>query len=301
VLRRFRLALTWPAPSLLRPLWVPALSFAGIAAVRMVNARAGVLVLERTRGVDDVALFTAALMPVERIFLLLPVVESALFPFFAAMRREQTEWFSSALSRALRYQSVLAGGLGLGVSLLGPPVLAIIFPAEFREAGRALEVLGISVGTRTLTTLLVAAMTARGMERRVVEALAVQGVATVAMAAAWTGTGGAVGLAWATAVSDALALLFVLLALARRGGITGPWPRFALVPVALAAALYVAFSFTQPSEHRTAWALLFSAAYPLAILLSGLLSRDDLVYVTAALRGRVQPGRERIDNATPRE
>ena len=42
-------------------------------------------------------------------------------------------------------------------------------------------------------------------------------------------------------------------------------------------------------------------AYPLAILLSGLLSRDDLAYVTAALRGRVQPGRERIDNATPRE
>jgi O-antigen/teichoic acid export membrane protein len=289
--RRFGLRITAPAPSLLRPLLLPALSFAGIAAVRMVNSRAGVLVLEQRRGLDEVALFTAALMPVERIFLLIPVLESALFPFFAAMRRDQTEWFSSALARALRYQAVVAGGLGLGVSLLGPPALAIIFPRAFDDAGRALEVLGISVATRTLSTLLVTAMTARGLERRVVEALALQGVATVAMALAWTGTGGATGLAWATAVSDVLALLFVLAVLLRRGGLAARWPAVAGIPLALAAGLYLAFWLTQPSGHRTLWALLFSAAYPLAVLLCRVVSRDDLAYITAALRGRADEPR----------
>jgi PST family polysaccharide transporter len=283
--RRFRIRLSTPDLRLVRPMLAPALSFAGIAAVRMINARAGVLLLERARGVEAVALFTAALMPVERIFLFLPAVESALYPFFSAMRHEQADWFASALVRAVRYQAVLAAGLGLAVGLLGPPVLSLIFPSEFAGAGAILEVLGISVAMRSLSGVLITAMAARGLERHVAGIIATQSAINVAAALALTHSLGARGLAWATVAAEAVTLLLALIVLRRRGALGPLAPSSLLWPFLTASILWAAFALVPSARAHPAWAVPLCAAYPLLLLLTGILSRTDIDYLYSTLRG----------------
>jgi O-antigen/teichoic acid export membrane protein len=272
---RFGVRLGRPSARLALPLLAPGLSFAAIAALRAVNERAGILVLEHMRGLEAVALFSAANAPIERIFMFLPAVELALFPFFSSLRADEESRFAAALARALRYQAMLAAGLGVAVSLLAPWLLRLIFPRAFQPAGAVLEVLGIGVALRTVNHLLTTAVTARGFERIMGWILALQCAMNVGMALLLVPRLGPVGLGWALAASETSTLGLLLLLLARRDSLQALRPGQLLGPALAGLAVYVAFDFVTGARASIVLPIAFAALYPVLLLLSGSITRDD--------------------------
>lgn len=284
--RHFGVRFGRPSVALAAPLVVPGLSFAVATALWSVNSRAGILILERVRGLDDVGLFTAAMAPVDKIFQFLPAIEMALFPFFSAIGDEDGERMASSLSRALRYQAVLSVGLGVCVSILGPWMIRIVFPRSFSQAMVVLEVLGLSVAVRAVRTLLSTAVGARGGERALAWITGAQCVVTLGITAALARSQGAVGLAWALTASETTALVLFLVVLARRHSLSFFKPTAFFGAVAAGVVAYLPYHFVPGASQSLFLPPLFAALYPLLLFGLGALSRDDIGYFSELARRR---------------
>jgi PST family polysaccharide transporter len=278
--------LSWPEMSrLLRP----GLRFAVIALFRAINLRAGVLLLERVRGVGEVALLSAALGPVERLFSVLPAVTGAIFPFFSALRAREDARFASSVVRAFRYQCLLGFGAGVAMSLAGPVLLRLIFPAGFRGAGLVMETLGIVVALRSLNVVVGTALLARGNERAVGWAALAQCTVSIGVSALAVGPLGADGVAWAMVASEGVALGVHIVLLKRSPAIE----RFPLRPLTVCAlvagGIFAALRLGAGGERSALLLIGLAAAYPLLIVMGRVLSAEDLEYVRRLFRGPRQP------------
>jgi PST family polysaccharide transporter len=290
--RRFGVRLERPAWQVLRPLLVPALSFLGIGLIRSFNARSGVVVLDRLRGVEAVALYGAALSIVDRLLVFLPAVEFALFPFFSAMAKEDRARFAGALARAIRYELPLATWLGLGVALGGPLLIRFVFPAGFAGVGPVLEILGLALALRALNGFLGAALSARHLERGLAVITFVQCAVNLG-AAVWLAPGhGAVGLAWAAVVSEGMAVLAIGTLL----GAHGYLGRVTWLPAAAAVGsgplVFFGVRLLAPWLGSGPGAVLGAVAYLPLLLVVGGLSRADVEYVRGLLTPSAGSARE---------
>lgn len=267
----------------------PALGFAAIAAIGCINARIGVLLLENARGLEAVAVFSAAMVPVERLYLFIPAIQDAMFPFFSSIAPTDERRFTASLGRAVRYQCLIAVGLGLSVSLVGPWVLRLVFPRGFEPSADVLEILGLAVAIRVLNGLLATAALARGLERTTARVSALQCVVGVLIALLLVGPQGPTGLAWAVTVSEGAALPVLVALLWRRGSLSARQVTRWLVPVAIGLSLFVGFALTPGSRQSLVIPLAFAATYPFLLLVSRALSREDVGYLMAVL-GRDRRG-----------
>lgn len=283
VRRWLRLPFVRPSLAHVRPLLAPGLSFALIAAIGSMNARAGVLVLERAHGLAAVGIFSAAMVLTERLYLFLPAIQDALFPFFSAMRAEEEAQFTSSLARTIRYQCLLAIGLGLGVTLVGPWALRLVFPPSFGGVRAVLEVLGIAVALHTLGGLLRTALLARGCERAVARVATLQCVVNLAAAAVLVGPLGAVGLAWASGLSEGVALLALVALLWRRGSVRAADLAPLAVPALCGLALFAAFAAIPNARDSLVVPVAVAAAYPPLLFAARAISREDVQYFASAL------------------
>jgi O-antigen/teichoic acid export membrane protein len=276
--RHFGIRLTKPSAALAMPLLGPGLGFAAATALWSVNSRIGILILERVGGVDAVGLFTAAMGPVERIFLFLPAIEVALFPFFSSIRDDEPERLVAALSRAMRYQAILSVGLGVGVSVLGPWMLTLVFPRAFSPAIAILEVLGAGVVVRSMRTLLSTAVGARGGERALAWITGVQCVVTIGVSLAFVRSHGPVGLAWAIAAAELVALILFLGVLSRRHSLSFLSPGTLLGPAAAGLAAFLPFHLVPGAKESLLLPVAFAALFPVGLLLTGSVTREDRAY-----------------------
>jgi O-antigen/teichoic acid export membrane protein len=272
-----------PSATAVRPLVVSGLSFAAITTLWSIQTRAGVLLLAYAHGLEAVALFSAAMVPVERLFMFFPAIQDAMYPVFSAFEKDDAARFESTLARSVRYQCLFGVGLGLGVSLAGPWALRLLFPVGLHAAGAVLEILGIAVTLRALNVLLTTAALARGLERPVMWITVFQCVATVSSAALLVGPFGAPGLAWATVVSDAACLLALVAMLCRRGALRTPHLAYFIPPAAAGVVLFLACDALPSGRDGLLVPLAFAAGYPVFLVLSRVVSREDLGYLMAVV------------------
>ncbi len=292
VVARAVLGIRFAAPSarLMRPLMISGLSFAAMTTLWPIQARTGVLLLGHAHGLEAVALFSTAMMPVERLFLFLPVIQDAFYPMFSALGTDQSARFDSMLATSLRYHCLAAGGLGLGVSLAGPWALRLVFPSAFHGAGSIIEVLGIAVGLRVITVLLTTAALARGLERTMVRITVLQTIVAVGGAACMVGRFGALGLAYATVLTEATCLIALLAVLYHRGTLRTEHLTYLIGPAAASVVLFGIFSAVPSGRDSIVTTAAIAAAYPLFLLVSRALSRDDLSLLLAAVSRRSVSG-----------
>lgn len=286
--RHFNVRFGRPSVAMAAPLVIPGLSFALATALWSVNSRAGILILEHVRSVDDVGLFTAAMAPVDKIFQFLPAIEMALFPFFSSIGDEDAERMKSSLSRALRYQAVLSVGLGVCVSILGPWMIRIVFPRSFSPAMVVLEVLGLGVTARAVRTLLSTAVGARGGEKALASITAVQCLVTLAVTALFARTMGPLALAWALVVSETTGLALFLAVLARRHSLSFFSPAAFFGALAAGIAAYLPYHLVPGARESLLLPPLFAAIYPLLLLVMGGISREDIGYFTDMVARRAR-------------
>jgi O-antigen/teichoic acid export membrane protein len=273
-----------PSPAAVRPVIAAGITFSGISVLIAIGARGGVLVLEHFRGFEAVALFSAAMALVERLLIFLPPVLAALFPFFSAIRAEDVDRFGSSLARALRYQTIVAVGLGLGITLFGPWVLYTFFPRSFDGAAHVVQMLGAYAALRAVADLLNSAAQARGLERHVAWAWGGRCIVNIVVAVALVRPFGALGLAAALVVADVMLLAVLLRIVARAGGLAQvEWVPLAVsttVGLALAGAVEMIFGVPRTLPPLLA----FGAAYPLILVMSGVVSEEDRRYLTRLFR-----------------
>lgn len=281
------LRIGWSRPSLDvgRSLIGPGLGFAAYNAILTINGRAGILVLERARGVEEVALYAAALALVDRVYTFLPALLDALFPFFSSIDEADTPRLASALGRALRYQGMIAAGLGLGISLVGPWLFRLVFPASFGGAGPVLEALGIAVTLHSFNALLLSVSGARGHERRMSVIAAVQCAVNVGLAFAFAGRFGALGLGWAAIVSEIVAFLLLLMLLSRIVGLRGMGLGRLVIPI-LTSGLLLLGAFLLPGGRGAALPLILTACYPVLLVVTGALTAQDGKWLLSLIERR---------------
>jgi O-antigen/teichoic acid export membrane protein len=278
-----------PSAAVVRPLLSAGLSFTIVSIFFAVGLRGGVLLLQSLHGFEAVALFSAAMVFVERLLTFFPAVAGALFPFFSTIHAGDDARFNRSLARALRYQVVLSAGLGLGISLFGPWVLQTIFPQAFHGATRIIEVLGAYAALRTIADVLNTAAQARGFERRVAVASGIRCLVNISAAAVLVFSYGAVGLAWALVAADATLVAFLLVMLGRAGSLAGvAWLQLAN-PTGAGIILVGASIVLSGAQPALGVAVTLALAYPLLLIVGGTLSRNDYEYLTYLRTNRARP------------
>ena len=275
--RSFGIHWARPSPDLMWRLLVSGLSFACISLIKSLEGRTGIIVLQHVRGTEEVGIYSAALAPIDKLFLLLPAIEWAIFPFLSSVQAQDDARFGRSFIRAFRYQSVLAIGSGLAVSVLGPIALRLIFPASFRDAGSVVEIFGIAVALRTMNSLLSSATLARGGERGVSVIASMQAAVSIVGALILARPLGAQGLAWSVVACETVAMIALLRVVHRPSAVHG----FTVAPLVKAAAIGGAIAaavFTMPLGRALVAPVVGVAAYPLLLLGAGLLTTEDLTY-----------------------
>jgi O-antigen/teichoic acid export membrane protein len=282
-MKRSRLRFARPSMAVVRPLIIAGVSFATMTVIRSAEARGGILLLQHARGLDAIALFAVAMMPIERLLVLLASIQSALFPFFASLRDDTRERFGAALARAFRYQFLIALALGLFVAIAGPWGVRLIFPREFHGAVPIVQLLALDLTLRALNGLLNTVALAAGHERSLTWILGAQCVVNLGTAAALVGPFGALGLALAIAIGDGAALVLLAILLQRRRAL--PSLRWSpMVGAALVtAAIVIALNVIPGMSAGLIVTLATIGAYPLLLFAAGVVSHDDLKYLGGLL------------------
>ncbi|MBI3302971.1 MAG: oligosaccharide flippase family protein [Deltaproteobacteria bacterium] len=253
--------------------------FAATAAIQSVYERIGFVLLASLAGAPAVALVTTAMTLTEKLFWFVPAVQGAIFPFFSRLHVTAQERFGSAFMRALRYQTVIAAGCGLGLSLLGPWVIRLIFPQEFWVAGSVVEVLGWMCVPKLLNSFLLTVCQSLGKERQASWISAAQCGISICANIVFVHFWGIGGFAWAylTAETSAVVLQAALLRRMSLFTVKG------LVPVvmALGGSLVIFFATTLLPGGRENFVELvgFMACYPLLIVATRSVSGEDVRYL----------------------
>jgi PST family polysaccharide transporter len=282
-LRVLRIGFERPSLPVARSLLGPGLGFAAYNAIRTLDGRVGVLVLERARGLQEVAILAAAYALVEKAHYFLPAVLDALFPFFSSIDENDRSRLAAALGRVLRYQWLVALMLAVGISLLGPWLLDLVFPRSFAATRAVLEVSGLAVLLHSANLLLLTVAGARGHERRMSAIAGVQCAAHATLALALAPRLGALGVAWATVLSELVALALLLVFLARLVDL--PLLGLArLAPPAILAGLVVLAGFVLPGGRGLVWPPFLAASYPALLLATGMVSAEDRQFLLSLVK-----------------
>lgn len=256
--------------------------FATISAVTSTYSRVGFVLLQQLRGTADVALASIAMVLVEKFLCFIPAVQGALFPFFSRLHADR---FGSVFMRALRYQALIAAGVGLTMSLLGPWVIRFVFPSEFWAAGRMVVILGGACVLRTLANLLSTVLLSQEREGSVGWISTVQCGVYILATIALVRILGVEGFAWAYLLSDALAVGLQVLILRQKGMFRGFHFLPAALPLSGGLAIFFVASLFPSWQESLAATLSFLALYPVVLVVTGCLSREDVRYFQRLLLG----------------
>lgn len=178
--------LVWAAASTLRELQIrapvrfvrpAAAHFArlapGFAAVSLLSAleyQVDVILLSAFRGADEVGIYSAAAAIMYLAALAPQAYRSVLFPQFVA-KRDQPQALAAAFMRAFGLMAGLGIAMAVVTTLVGPPVLLLIFGSRFALATPVLRVLIWNIVFMCINVPLVRYLLAVGQEKRVWQAL----------------------------------------------------------------------------------------------------------------------------------
>ncbi len=157
----------------------------------------GMILLGRLRGAEEVGTFTAAYRVIAVLVAVVGTVSGVLYPRFANLFTADPPGFAAAVDRTRKYALAIGLPLGLTISALAGPIVAVLFGPEFAAAGRSLQLLGWFIPFFCLSSPLSSALLAMGEERTwlvlmaVATGLVVGGTALLAPLWGHVGTAGA--------------------------------------------------------------------------------------------------------------
>jgi O-antigen/teichoic acid export membrane protein len=272
---RFRLPQLQLALSLL-----PAgLRFAAVTVIQSVYDRLGVVLLGRLIGAEAVALVSTAMVFTDKLYVFLPSVQSAIFPFFSNLHAVARDRLDAAFTRALRYQAVVAVGCGLGISLLGPWVIRMLFPAKFWEAGSIVAVLGWVCALRLIASFFITVLQSLGKERQVSWIATAQCSLYLCTIVLFIHLWGLTGFAWAYLIAETTAVMLQASVLIHTGILTQSNLSSLLTVLGSGLAILCLTLFLPEGHDNLFGVLSLLMCYPLLLIVTRRISVEDVRYL----------------------
>jgi O-antigen/teichoic acid export membrane protein len=170
--------------------------------------RLDVVLLSWLGTTTDVGLYAAALRFVNMGQEVPAAILATIFPRLAALHRESSDGFRILFTRSAKYLSLLALGISVVTTIMGPAFIKLLFGSKFDAAVPVLQVLIWSLLPFSLMKLLGGALVAthNQVADLIINALVL--VVNVVLKLLWIPAYGTMGAAWATvaAISFAVAV-----------------------------------------------------------------------------------------------
>jgi O-antigen/teichoic acid export membrane protein len=277
--RRLQVHLRWSRLAPTTALLPAGCRFAATSALSSIYERIGVVLLAQLVGAPGVALVSTALTLTEKIFWFVPAVQGAIFPFFSNLHVAAQDRLGSAFARALRYQTIIAVGCGLGLSLLGPWVIRLIFPTEFWPAGNLVAVLGWVCVPKLLGSFFLTVLQSVGRERQVSWLAGIQCAIYTCAVFTCVSRWGIPGFAWAALATEITGVMVQIILLTRLG-IFVEISYGALLLIIGSGLMILFITLWLPGGRDNLVNLLgLLACYPVLVVVSRSLSGEDVRYL----------------------
>ncbi|MGI8596953.1 MAG: oligosaccharide flippase family protein [Thermoleophilaceae bacterium] len=180
------------------------LEVVSVVAVRVDVAVIGRLLGERALGLYTIALRVPELL-IESVAWNLSLVA---FPAFARQRARDEEGLAPVTVKVFTYQALYAIPISVGLAILGPPLIVVLFSSAWTEAGGVASAIAVMAGFSAVAFPMGDVFKALGRQRTLVLFNVVQiPVFTVAIVA--VSSGGIVPVAWARAAFAGLWALLI--------------------------------------------------------------------------------------------
>ena len=206
---RLKGLLTNFSKKLVRPLisaaWPIALS--GILGGLMLNT--DVVVLGWFRSADEVGFYAAAQRIIQLVYVIPIVLAVSAFPIFSRLARRDDAQAKAILERVLSLYILLALPLALGGLILNRPIMELVFGSEYLPSALSFGLLSLTFILTFPSIIFSNTIFAYGQQRKLIIFAAIGGLANVVLDLAFIPTWGMVGSAWATIISQALALAYL--------------------------------------------------------------------------------------------
>ncbi|MBD3182832.1 oligosaccharide flippase family protein [Candidatus Poribacteria bacterium] len=252
------------APKLL----VKSIPFAALMMISVIYANLIILLLRHLTSDDAiVGNFAAAHRIYTMIFIVPEMLFHAIFPAFSSVYATSIERFRSMFLRAYKYMFAITVPMGVGLWVIAPYVIRLIYGQQFDTAGSALRILSLSL-LNSVGYIMGPAMVAMGHQTLSAiffgSALIGVGIAGYLAIPVW-GTNGA---CWAVVAGNAISFFVYAFYLFRKLKISYPLVWVAKIST---ASLVMGIATYFLSQHINFLVASFAIAPPLYILVNKIL------------------------------
>lgn len=213
----------------------PVLTMGATNAMGLLNYNFDAVLLGFLKGPAMVGLYNAAYKPVT-VALALPITYfQGMFPALSRVFVESREQFRELAGRSFRLCCIFALPIGVGLTMLAKPVIALLFGAAYAESARPLQILIWSAVMVTLRGSYRHALNAAGRQQLDLRSAAVSTTLNVGLNILLIPRFGMMGAACATVIGDAAWLGLAVYFFQRTVGPLNPLPLMARPAVAAVA------------------------------------------------------------------
>ncbi len=266
-----------------RAMLVAAMPFALVLVLNDFYWNAGMIVLGRLRGTAEVGMFAAAFRVIQVLVAMVGTVSGVLYPRFTHLFATDPDGFAGLVALMRKYLLAVGLPLGLALSALADPLVAVLFGSEFAAAGGSLRLLGWFLPLFCLYSPLSSAMLAMGLERGWLALMAAAAGVVIGGSASLAPAFGHLGVAGAILGSGALLGAAVPLLIRARGVSMAPTP--ADLKVVGAAGVMGLILWWGRGAPFLAF-VLSVAAYLLVLYLAGFVTAEERLSLRTSLAGR---------------
>lgn len=257
--------------------------------------RSELVLLKRFSAIQEVTFFSVAFSVTEALLLLPNVIGAAVSARLMVEYGRTSNHLQSLSSSSLRFLALLVFPMFAGLAALSAPVTRLFYGPAYLPAIPVLFVALLLAVPKAFYWFPSAMLQAFDRQGTMFGCLLVVAAGNITLDLALIPRFGALGAAIGNGVSQAAAVLVLLLAIRRRCGIRVPWTALlknVVVAGAMGAAVFASVKPLPPAAAVVAGPLLGAVLYLVLVRLSGLLSAEDAA--AAAEMGARIPERLRV-------
>ena len=190
---------------LVRPILAEGMPFALMSLLATLLTSIDTLALGYLGTAEDVGLYSAALRPIQLLYLIPSITATIIFPTFARLAAEKSASFQRVLERSLAFSLLIALPIAAGGSLLAKDIINLLFGAPYAEAALPFAILLWTVLFTFTYSFIGNAIFAFGKQKNFVIYLGIGALTNIVLILLLTPRFGIAGPAIATVVAQIVA------------------------------------------------------------------------------------------------
>lgn len=226
---------------LVKPIFASAWPFAITAVLSGLMVNTDILVIGFFRSADEVGLYSAALRPVQLLYLIPAIIATSTFPIFARLAKSENEKLRRILERLLGLTFLASLPLAIIGVILGADIMTFLFGQDYLGGASSFRILMLTMIINFPTVVLSNAVFAYDQRRSLTVFAAVGGISNLVFDLLLIPRFGIIGSAWATLLAQLLSNLYLWRTMKKINDfrVLGSLKRILLSSLVMAGALWL--------------------------------------------------------------